>query len=73
LEANVILTVLMFSVIGVATSKFGIGVVSLAVGIGLGRIKNSKKLAAAKSVLDAAESKVGQEAKSVIAAVRSQL
>jgi hypothetical protein len=69
----VILTILMFGVISVATSKFGVGVVSLAAGIGLGRIKNSEKLAAAKAVLDAAESRVGQEAKSVIAAVRSKL
>jgi hypothetical protein len=67
-----ILTIFAIGVVSVATSKFGVGTVALVAGIGLGRIKNSKKLAAVKAVLDAVESKVGQEAKSVIAAVRSK-
>lgn len=48
-------------------------IADFAVGFGLGRVKNAKKLAAVQSVIDAAEAKVGQEAKSVIADVRSRL
>ena len=50
-----------------------VGVMCLAAGFGLGRVKNANKLAAAKAVLNAAEAKVGQEAKSIIAAIRAKL
>lgn len=48
-------------------------VVALAVGFGLGRVKNAKKLAEARAVLTNAEGKASQEAKQLIADVRSKL
>jgi hypothetical protein len=42
-------------------------------GVGLGRVKNKAKLAAAQSLLAAEEGKASAEAKSLIAKVRSIL
>ena len=48
-------------------------VVSLAIGFGLGRVKNARKLAAIKTVFDAMEAKASGEVKTLIAAVRAKL
>lgn len=42
-------------------------------GFGLGRVKNSKKLAAARAELNKLELGVSSEAKSIIAAIRAKL
>jgi hypothetical protein len=47
--------------------------VALAIGFGLGRIKNAGKLAAARAELNKLELGVSSEAKSVIAAIRAKL
>jgi hypothetical protein len=50
-----------------------IGVVCLAAGIGLGRIKNAQKLAAARVELNKIEAGVSTEAKAIVARIRALL
>jgi hypothetical protein len=48
-------------------------VVSLAIGFGLGRIKDRAKLAAVRTILATLENKASSEVKSILAAVRAKL
>jgi len=48
-------------------------VVALGVGFGIGRVKNSAKLAAVRAELDKAEASVVAEVKSLVAAVKAKL
>lgn len=48
-------------------------VVSLAIGFGLGRIKNRAKLAEVRGVLAILEANASSEVKSVLAAIRAKL
>lgn len=50
-----------------------VGAVCLAIGFGIGRVKNAAKLSAARTELNRLEVGVSSEAKSVIAAVRAKL
>jgi hypothetical protein len=48
-------------------------VVGLAAGLGLGRVKNAAKLAAAKAELSTLEGQVAAEAAKVISAIKAKL
>lgn len=50
-----------------------VGVVCLALGFGVGRVKNAKKLAAVNSELKAVEGKMTFDANAVLAKIKSKL